>query len=87
MKLYGFKTFTHGWQHVLTVLSPDGASKALAYVEHDSDIGVEARDGHLTRYYEKRDGALGRLVEAYSIEVLDRADWDRIKTELGDSVL
>jgi len=87
MKLYGFKTFTHGWQYVLTVISPNGAQAALTYIEHDDETGVEAREGHLTRYYEKRDGALDRLIARYDIQMLERTEWDQLKTELGDRIL
>lgn len=86
MQLYGFKTFTHGWQYVLTIMSPDGAGAAGEYLVTGDDIGVEARPGHLTRYYEKREGAFDRLVARYQIEVLERDDWDRKKTELGTAI-
>lgn len=87
MQLYGFKTFTHGWQYVLTIMSPDGARAADEYLDPGDDIGVEARVGHLTRYYEKREGAFDQLVARYRIEILERDDWDRIKAELGPAIL
>jgi hypothetical protein len=84
--LYGLLGHTHGWAKVLTVMSPLGITAARAAVTAGEDVIVEASPGHLTRYYEKRDGALQRLAEVNGIEILDKADWDAKKAECGDRI-
>jgi len=85
--LYGLLGYTHGWAKVLTVMSPQGAGAALAEVTAGDDVIVEASPGNLTRYYEKRQGALRRLAAAHGIEILAKADWDAKKAEFGDTIL
>ena len=87
MILYGLRGFTHhGWSHLLTVMSPQGATRALAHIEAPETIRVRAAPGTLTRYYELRDGALDTLIDTYGIEVMERARWDELKSQLGESI-
>ena len=87
MTLFGLYGFTHGWTHVLTVMSPEGARAAREHMETGDDVVVYAGAGRLTQYHEKTGGALERLVSRYDIVVLDKAAWDAKKAELGDAVL
>ncbi len=84
--LYGLYGFTHGGARVLTIMSPDGATAALSAVEAGVDVIVYSGTGQLTRYQEKRSGALRRLVRQNAVEVLSKEDWDGKKNELGDAV-
>ena len=86
MTLYGLMGFTHGWAKTLTVMSPAGRSAALAHIEAGPDLEVVAGEGRLTRYREKRRGALAALVARYSIEVLDKRAWDAKKAALGAAI-
>jgi len=85
--LFGLLGFTHGAAKVLTVMSPRGARAALVAVAANDDVIVEASPGYLTRYAEKRQGGLRRLVEANGIELLSKADWDARKAEFGNAIL
>lgn len=86
MTIYGLLGFTHGWARVLTVMSPEGATAAHAHVVAGADVQVNAGEGRLTQYFEKRSGALDRLIESHGIVVLSKDQWDTRKTELGDAV-
>jgi hypothetical protein len=86
MKLYGLMGFTHGWARVLTVMSAQGASAALAAIAAGDDVIVQAGGGKLTHYQAKRSGALERLIEEYGIIVLAKPDWDAMKLELGEAI-
>jgi len=86
MTLYGFRSFTHGWQFVLTVVCPDGVSAANALIKIPNGIEPQERPGHLTRYFEQREGAIDAMVEKFGITMLERSEWDRIKQSLGDSI-
>lgn len=86
MELYGLYGFTHGGATVLTVMSPAGASAALAAVPATDDVIVLAGDGRLTQYHEKRSGALRRLIACAGIRVLAKREWDAVKARLGGSI-
>jgi hypothetical protein len=86
MKIYGLCGVTHGTARVLTVMSPEGARAALDHMPRTDDLIVNAGDGRLTWYQEKRDGALRRLIEAYGVEVLSKPEWDRRKGTLADDI-
>lgn len=86
MKIYGLYGITHGAARVLTVMSPQGVSAALAHMARTDDLIVNAGDHRLTQYLEKREGALERLVDSYAIEVLAKTEWDRRKQALGDDI-
>lgn len=86
LELYGLYGFTHGWGTVLTVMSPAGASAALRAVPGNPDLIVQAGAGQLTRYREKRGGALARLVDAHGIVVLAKPAWDARKTEFAEKI-
>ncbi len=85
MPIYGFRSQSHGWQHVLTVMSGSGAAR-MAGLAPVPGIEVQAGDGQLTRFLEKRDGAIDNLISMHGIVELDREDWDAIKLSLGDSI-
>lgn len=82
MTIYGLLGFTHGWARVLTIMSPEGSARALAALGEPADIAVQADEGALPRLYEKRGGALQRLVEAHGIELLERPAWEARKREM-----
>ena len=86
IELYGHYVFTHGWGRVLTVMSPAGAAGVLRTVRVDDGIAVKAAAGELPQFHEKRAGALERFATANGIEVLDKAEWDARKAELGDVI-
>ena len=86
MKIYGLLGKTHASQRVLTVMSPQGASAALAHMQANDDLIVQAASGHLTQYLEKRAGALERLVSEFGIEVLSKSQWDETKRALGEII-
>jgi len=86
MKIYALPGITHGAARVLTVMSPEGARAAREHMTQTDDLIVNAGDGRLTQYLEKRDGALQRLIDAYGVDVLSKAEWDRRKQALGDSI-
>jgi hypothetical protein len=83
MRIYGLLGRTHGGARVLTVMSPAGARAALEFIQADDTLITQASEGHLTRYLEKREGALQRLVMRHGIVLLAKADWDRKKARLG----
>ena len=85
-ELFGFFGFTHGWARMLTVMSPAGAAAALRAVPGNGDLIVHSGEGQLTRYQEKREGALDRLVEQHGIAVLSRSEWNARKAELGETI-
>lgn len=86
MELYGLYGQTHGWGKILTVMSPAGATAALAAVEAGDDVAVQAGAGRLTYYQERRAGGLERLIAAHGIVVLTKAEWDEKKAQLGDAI-
>ncbi len=86
MIIYGLLGFTHGWARVLTVMSPEGATAARAHVAAGDGVQVNAGEGRLTQYLEKRSGALDRLIECHGIVVLSKDQWDARKAELGDAI-
>ncbi len=86
MKIYGLLGITHGAARVLTVMSPDGARAARELMTKTDDLIVNASDGRLSQYLEKRNGALRRLIACYGVEVLSKTEWDRRKQALGDDI-
>jgi hypothetical protein len=86
MRIYGLLGITHGTARVLTVMSPEGARAAREHMTKTDDLIVNAGDGRLTQYQEKRDGALQRLIDGYGVEVLSKMEWDRRKQGLGDDI-
>lgn len=86
MELYGLFGQTHGWAKILTVMSPAGATAALAAVEAGDDVAVQAGAGRLTYYQERRAGGLERLIAAHGIVVLTKTEWDVKKAQLGDAI-
>ena len=86
MKIYGLLGITHGAAHVLTVMSPEGARAALEHLTRTDDLIVNAGDGRLTQYLEKRSGALQRLIDSYDVQVLSKTEWDRRKQALADNI-
>ena len=87
MTIYGLRGFIHhGWDKLLTVMSPQGTSAALEKVITGDDIVTETGEGKLTQYYERGKGALDRMIEENGIIVLDRAAWNAKKAELGEAI-
>lgn len=83
--IYGFRSQSHGWQYVLTVISNVGAAR-LAQLESVPGLEVQACERHLTRFLEKRDGALDEFIALHGIVELDRTAWDATKMRLGNSI-
>ena len=86
MRIYGLLGITHGTARVLTVMSAQGARAAREHMTKTDDLIVNAGDGRLTQYLEKRNGALQRLIDGYGVEVLSKMEWDRRKQGLGDDI-
>ncbi len=86
MILYGLLGFTHNGGRTLTVMSPAGASAALAVVEAGDDVVIQAGLGQLTYYLEKRRGALQELIATHGIMVLDKPAWAAKKAAFGPRV-
>ncbi len=86
MKIYGLLGITHGTARVLTVMSARGVRAARKHMTKTDDLIVNAGDGRLTRYQEKRNGALQRLIDDYDVEVLMKPEWDKRKRALGDDI-
>lgn len=86
MIVYGLYGITHGWGRVLTVMGPAGTAAITDRIAAGDDIMVSSGDGKLTQYFEKREGALARLVENHRIIVLSKPEWDAKKTELGNDI-
>ena len=86
MKIYGLLGFTHGWAHILTVMSPEGSRAALEHMTRTDDLIVTADPSRLTHYLEKRNGALQRLIDTYDIQVLSKPEWDAQKQALGEDI-
>ena len=86
MMLYGLLGFTHNGGRTLTVMSPEGATAALAEVAAGPGLATQAGPGQLTYYLERRRGALQELIAAHGIAVLGKAAWDVKKAELGPAV-
>jgi hypothetical protein len=86
MILYGLRGFTHNGGRTLTVMSPAGASSALAEVVTGPGVAIQAGPGQLTYYLERRRGAIQELIAAHGIAVLDKLAWDAKKAELGPGV-
>ena len=86
MIIYGLYGVTHGWGRLLTVMGPAGTAAITDHITAGDDVMVSSGAGKLTQYFEKREGALVRLVENHRIIVLSRPKWDAKKTELGDGI-
>ena len=86
MRIYGLLGITHGTARVLTVMSARGVRAARKHMTKTDDLIINAGDGRLTQYQEKRDGALQRLIDSYGVEVLSKTEWDRRKQALGDDI-
>lgn len=87
MTLYGLRgLYHHGWSKVLTVMSPEGATAALAHMSVAANVRIDSCEGRLTKYLEQGKGALDQLVESYGIIVLTKLEWDQKKAELGEAI-
>ncbi len=86
MRINGLLGITHGTARVLTVMSPEGARAARKHMTKTDDLIINAGDGRLTQYQEKRNGALQRLIDAYDVEVLSKTEWDRCKQAFADDI-
>lgn len=86
MRIYELRGVTHGAGRVLTVMSAAGTRAVLDSITADDEVITHAGAGRLTQYQEKRAGGLDRLITKHDIVVLSKEDWDRKKTELGDTI-
>jgi hypothetical protein len=88
MTLYGLLGYTHGWNKLVTVMSPEGDSVVRAAITTAADdFWVVTGEGLLTQYHAKRRGVLQRLIADHHIIIINKPAWDTKKTELGDAVL
>ncbi len=88
MTIYGLLGYTHGWNKLVTVMSPEGDSVVRAAVTPATeDFWVVTGEGLLTQYHAKRRGVLERLIAEYHIVIVDKLTWDAKKAELGDVIL
>jgi hypothetical protein len=85
-EMYGLYGFSHGAARVLTVMSPAGTAVVLRTLPGNADVTVHSGEGLLTRYYEKRLGALERLVKKHGIKILTKAEWDARKAMFGECI-
>ncbi len=86
MVVYGLYGITHGWGRVLTVMGPAGAAAITDHIAAGADVTVSSGEGKLTQYFEKREGALAKLVESHRIIVLSKPQWAAKKQELGERI-
>lgn len=87
MQIYGLRGFNHAWAKLITVLSPQGKSELLAYINPAPEIELEDGGAHsLPQYRELQAGGLEKLIDHYHIEILDKPAWDRLKAELGAEI-
>lgn len=84
--LFGLYGFSHGWARILTIMSPQGASATIAAVKPGDGTHLQAGNGRLPQYHERREGALDRLTEEFGIAILTKAEWDSKKSELGNAI-
>jgi len=84
--IYALQGFTHGWALSLTLMSADGAAALRTRIHPDDDLIVNAGPGRLLQLLEKRDGALARFIQAHTVQVLQKSEWDRRKTALGSCI-
>ncbi len=87
MTIYGLFGITHGWARVLTLMSADGDAAVRARVGPADGVVLDHGAGRLTQYYERRNGALDRIVERHGVVVLDNAAWNGKKRALGAAIL
>lgn len=83
---FGLYGFSHGWARILTVMSPEGVGAIITTVKPGDGIHLQAGNGKLPQYHERREGALNRLAEEFGIVILTKAEWDSKKSELGDAI-
>jgi hypothetical protein len=88
MTIYGLLGYTHGWNKLVTVMSPEGDSVVRAAIATAAeDFWVVTGDGLLTQYHAKRRDVLERLIAEHHIIIVDKPAWDAKKAELGDVIL
>lgn len=86
IELFGIYVFTHGWQRILTVMSPTGATAVRKAIAGSDGVELNWETGRLVQLREKRAGALDRVVLANNIRILSKADWDASKVRFGDGI-
>ena len=84
--LYGHYVFTHGWRRVLTIMSPAGTAAVRDSIRVDSDVEMFAAAGRLVQLHERRAGALDRTAALNNIRILDKTEWDALKSRSADSI-
>lgn len=81
-EFYGLRGITHGSAKLLTVMSTLGKDTINEVVVERDDLLVYPEAGELVRFYEKRGGALDKLIQRYTIQVLNKTEWDDRKREI-----
>ena len=88
MTIYGLLGYTHGWNKLVTVMSPEGDRVVrTAITTAVEDFWVVTGDGLLSQYHAKRRGVLEKLIADHDIIIIDKPAWDDKKAELGDVIL
>lgn len=82
-EFYGLRGITHGSAKLLTVMSTLGKDSINEVIVEREDLSVYPEAGELVRFYEKRSGALDKLIERYAIDVLSKNEWDDRKKEIS----
>ncbi|MDH5557362.1 MAG: hypothetical protein OEZ03_08425 [Alphaproteobacteria bacterium] len=84
--LYGLLGFSHGWARILTVMSPQGIAATIATIQPGEGTRLQADEGTLPQYHERREGALDKLAAEHGIAVLTKPEWDARKQQFGDAI-
>jgi len=67
------------------VVSQSGTA-AVSRLAADDGLEVQSLPGHLTRFREKRAGAIDDFIARHAIVELTRAEWESKKLELGRAI-
>jgi len=86
-ELFGLRTFSHGGQFVLTVISPMGAGAIIDCLQCYSGLSPVFEAGQPPRFLERREGGIDALIDRYDIEQVAHPRWQRLRQEFGDRTL
>ena len=81
---YGIRTFSHGGQYVLTVMTADGAAQLIDVLTQYDGLDRVVDTGQPLRFRERTDGAIDALVARYAIRMVGHEAWRDLRAHLGD---
>ena len=86
--VYGLRGAMHGGAKTLILMSAAGASALSQRLRAQAfdGVAVQCAPGALPLLQEKRRGALAAVIDRLAVHVLTKADWDRQKILLSDSI-